>query len=115
MISHRFVISFQIRDTDGCIEHYPIKDLDLLMTFIRTYGLDYIAKVSLYIKDASRPDATFRNVILRNCDNLFIPEFCEDSIQENRTAEDWTLVSKALCYGNLDDMFVKYIQQPFDI
>jgi hypothetical protein len=106
----RSVTEFQIRSVDGHIEVHPIEDLEVLVTFIRTHGLANIAKVSFYITNPSIPDEIFRNVIVRNYDNLFIPEFCEASIEEDRTEEDWALVSAALRYGNLDDMFVQYIR-----
>jgi hypothetical protein len=50
-------------------------------------------------------------MILRNHDNRFVPEFCDEDL----LSIDWRLVLEALQYGNLDDEFVRYIDVPQNI
>ncbi len=110
--SQRYITEFQIRSIEGDIQLFAVSEIEQLVQFIRRHGIDAIAKVSFYIRNDAEPSA-FRNVILRNYGSnvdaaTFIPEFCE-----GREEEDWELVRKALRYGNLDEMFVQYIQIPF--
>lgn len=79
------------------------------MDFLLKHGLYEIAKVSFYIVDTQSPDE-FCNVILRNQEGIFVPEFCE-----TRQDGDWQRILQILDYRNLDDMFVKYIRDSVDI
>lgn len=100
----RSVESFQIRSMGGDIITGPIQRLDRIVDFLLTYGISEIAKISFYIVDTRVPDE-FCNVILRNQEGIFVPEFCE-----THQDGDWQRVLQALDYRNLDDMFVKYIR-----
>jgi hypothetical protein len=104
MISGRFVNEFQIRNASGQTQIESIEHLDTLEDFIHRHGIDEIAKVSFYIKDTTKP-GEFCNIILRNQDGIFVPEFCQANQEE-----DWDLVVQALNCGNLDEVFVPHIQ-----
>jgi hypothetical protein len=114
-LPQRYITEFQIRSMEGDIQLFAVSEIEQLVQFIRSYGIDAIAKVSFYIRNDAEPTA-FHNLILRNygCNGsnaeavTFVPEFCE-----GHEEEDWELVRKALQYGNLDEMFVQYIQMPF--
>ncbi len=103
MISGRFVNEFQIRNASGHTQIESIEHLDTLEDFIHRHGIDEIAKVSFYIKDTTKPEE-FCNIILRNLDGVFVPEFCQAN-QEG----DWDLVVQTLNCGNLDEVFVPRI------
>ncbi len=105
MLSSRFVQSFQIRSVDGGIQTGPIDRLDRLVDFLLERGISDIAKVSFYIVDTQRPEE-FCNIILRQREGYFFPEYCETN-----QVGDFTMVLEALEYGNLDDMFVQYIRR----
>ena len=105
MHSSRCVQSFQIRGVDGDIQTGPIDRLDRLVDFLLERGISDIAKVSFYIVDSAYPDE-FCNIILRQREGYFVPEFCETN-----QAGDFRRVLEALEYGNLDDMFVQYIRR----
>ncbi len=104
MNSSRYLNEFQIRNISGHTQSDSIDNLDILEDFIHQHGIHEIAKVSFYIKDTAKPHE-FCNIILRNQDGVFVPEFCEAN-QEG----DWGLVVQALNYGNLDEVFVPHIQ-----
>ncbi len=103
----RYITDYQIRDGDGQIHLRDITDIVYLKDHISRHGVFDMQKVSFYVTDTDCPDE-FRNVIVRNCGDVYVPEFCDDKKQE-----DWALVRNAL--ANLDE-FVRHIQQPvFDV
>lgn len=63
---------FQIRTMNGHTMVYDIASLDKLVDYIRAEGLEAIAKVSFYFQDPALP---FHNLILRQEDGRFTPEF----------------------------------------
>lgn len=99
----RSVSSFQIRTIHGQILSGSIEELDILENFLVQRGMSDTAKISFYISDTERP-FEFCNIILRNDDEFFVPEFCE----KNQPG-DWDLIMQVLTYGNLDDLLVEHI------
>jgi hypothetical protein len=102
----RYITDYQIRDGDGQTQCYDIEHLQPLVTHIRHYGLFDMQKVSFYIMDDACP-GEFRNVIVRNLGDEYVPYFCDDKIQA-----DWVLVREVLQRDNLDDMFLRHVRQP---
>ena len=104
----RYITDFQIRDGNGHIHNANVTNMQFLSNHILQYGTFDMQKVSFYIQDGTQE---FRNVIIRNRNNVFVPEFCDEDVELQK--EDWALVAEALQYGNLDEQFVKFIQLPW--
>jgi hypothetical protein len=102
----RYIEEYQIRTQNGNIKLASIDRLEVLADHIQEFGVFDIAKISFYITDTDSP-GEFCNIIVRQWDSTFIPEFCEEHV-----STDWSLVMDALRFENLDDMLVQYIQQP---
>lgn len=100
----RYITDYQIRTVEGQILVGLARRMDILVDHIRAHGLLSIAKISFYFRDDDQPDAFF-NVVVRQHSGVFVPEAV--------SRQDWALVMKVLEYGNLDDMFVAHILQPF--
>ncbi len=118
---------FQIRSMNGHTMVYEIASLDKLVEFIRSEGLEGIAKVSFYFQDPVLP---FHNLILRQEDGRLTPEFMPreveegcggvdilmDVIAETRERRDIKLVLDAI-YGipELVNVFGQYIDNPYEV
>jgi hypothetical protein len=100
------ITEYQIRTTAGDIlRGYP-SDLSRLSQLLVEEGRSVIAKISFYFRDPTEPEA-FLNLILRNQQDMFVPEYCTDDVELQQL--HMSLVLKALDFRNLDDQFVRYI------
>jgi hypothetical protein len=102
------ITDFQIRDYEGQITCGQIEHLSILVDFIRENGVGWAAKYSFYFEDEENPEE-FWNLILRNREDKFYPEFSGGPETWRR---DWDMVMNALRYENLDCMLAEHCVPP---